>query len=440
MIYEDIYNIVSYFERLIKKTNKEIELYAKLSDSINYEWTNGKKEFVKGCAITIGVWVRVKEGYGYCYCSNLKEIEKTIQRAERIGAIWPCKRELNCEKQIVVEDVEEETTHEKLEEMEKTLQEEKNELATLHLAKSTTTLAKVIYNSIGGEKIELSQKHRIYCKAIAKDSFNYQQKTDVLASLKPIPLEKIKKMITKTKEKAIFLLSSKKTSISENLPIILDPKMTGVFTHEVVGHASEEDAIREGDSILADYKNKKLAIDELNIVDSPSSLDFGHYSFDDEGFRGQDVFIIKKGVFVDTLRSSIHGPSNGHGRAQSPAYKPLVRMSNTYLLPGKAKKEDLFDCEKAIYLVGCRGGSVDTFKGEFIFAAEEAYLMERGEKKKVLRDVSISGDLLHALNSIELIGSDFATSPGFCGKNGQYVPVSDGGPHLRIKEGTLRVI
>ncbi len=439
MIYNEIYSIISYFERLIKQIDKEIELCAKLSDSVNYEWTNGKKEFVNGRGITIGVWVKAKEGYGYGYCSNLKEIEKTIQQAERIGMLWPCKRELSCTKQIALENVKDEKL-EDIEEIEKTLQEEKRGLSTLHLAKSTTTLAKVIYNSIGGEKIELSQKHRVYCKAIAKKMDQYQQKTDVLASIKPIPLEKVKKIVIETKEKAIFLLSSKKATITESLPIILDPKMTGVFVHEVVGHASEEDAIREGDSVLANYKNEKLSNDEVNIIDSPSSLDFGHYSFDDEGFRGQDVFIIKKGVFVDTLRSSIHGPSNGHGRAQSPAYKPLVRMSNTYLLPGKTKKEDLFDCGKAIYLVGCRGGSVDTFKGEFMFTAEEAYLIQNGEKKEILRDVSISGDLLNALKSIELIGSDFATSPGFCGKNGQYVPVSDGGPHIRIKEGTLRTI
>jgi TldD protein len=86
-----------------------------------------------------------------------------------------------------------------------------------------------------------------------------------------------------------------------------------------------------------------------------------------------------------------------------------------------------------IYLKGMRGGSVDTFAGGFMFKAEEAYVISNGEKKQLLRDTTISGNILQTLNEVEAVGKDFGGSPGMCGKNGQNVPVSDGGPHIRLK-------
>jgi len=47
-------------------------------------------------------------------------------------------------------------------------------------------------------------------------------------------------------------------------------------------------------------------------------------------------------------------------------------------------------------------------------------------------DVGISGDMLPTLASIDAVGDTVGLgSPGMCGK-GQWVPVCDGGPHVRI--------
>ena len=68
-----------------------------------------------------------------------------------------------------------------------------------------------------------------------------------------------------------------------------------------------------------------------------------------------------------------------------------------------------------------------------MFKAEEAYEIKNGELGKVLRDAAISGNVLKTLNNVEAVGKDFGTSPGMCGKAGQEIPVSDGGPHIRVK-------
>jgi TldD protein len=50
----------------------------------------------------------------------------------------------------------------------------------------------------------------------------------------------------------------------------------------------------------------------------------------------------------------------------------------------------------------------------------------------MVRDVSLSGEILKTLHEITLIGNDRVMHQGFCGKGGQSVPVSDGSPHLLL--------
>ena len=113
-------------------------------------------------------------------------------------------------------------------------------------------------------------------------------------------------------------------------------------------------------------------------------------------------------------------------------------MSNTYLKPGDMKFEELIeDMANGIYLKGSRGGQVDTGKGIFQFNAAESFMIENGEVKDPLRDVSLSGNILEILNKVDGVGSDFKLSIGFCGKGGQTAPVGDGGPHVRVSEATV---
>ena len=51
-----------------------------------------------------------------------------------------------------------------------------------------------------------------------------------------------------------------------------------------------------------------------------------------------------------------------------------------------------------------------------------------------LRDVSLTGFTLQTLSNIDGLSKHWALGdPGYCGK-GQYVPVGDGGPHVRIRD------
>ncbi|MEM4650146.1 MAG: metallopeptidase TldD-related protein, partial [Candidatus Bathyarchaeia archaeon] len=90
--------------------------------------------------------------------------------------------------------------------------------------------------------------------------------------------------------------------------------------------------------------------------------------------------------------------------------------------------------KEGIYVKGSRGGQVDPAKGVFQFSAEEAFLINKGEIAEPLLDVSLSGLTLETLKKIFAIGKDLDHHPGFCGKNSQFIPASDGSPHIAVQE------
>ncbi|ASJ05316.1 TldD/PmbA family protein [Thermococcus barossii] len=248
------------------------------------------------------------------------------------------------------------------------------------------------------------------------------------------------------REKAISLLHAQSPPSGE-FPVVMDPELTGVFIHEALGHAVEADSVKNGDSILAGRLGERIAVEELTVIDDPTLPGkFGSYVYDDEGMRARRVEIIRDGVLVDYLNdretSAILGlEPNGHGRAQGYNYQPLVRMSNTYVEPRDWSFEEMVEeVRNGLYMIGDKGGEVDTANGTFTFGAKEGYIIENGEIKGQVRDVALSGRILDVLRNIHAIGNDLAIEfPGYCGK-GQWVPVDDGGPHVltRALVGGLR--
>jgi len=218
---------------------------------------------------------------------------------------------------------------------------------------------------------------------------------------------------------------------------VLDPELAGVFAHEAVGHASEGDLVQEGNSVLKGKTGQKIGNENLTIIDDPGIHEFGFDPVDAEGVAVLRTEIIKKGIINAYLHnretlSSVGNGVAGHARAM-PGEPPLVRMSNTFIETGDATEHEIFEeCRNGIFLRGSRGGQVDPGRGIFQFNAEYGYLVENGECTKMVKDVSLSGEILATLHGIALCGNKRSMSPGYCGKGGQSVPVSDGAPHILL--------
>ena len=224
-------------------------------------------------------------------------------------------------------------------------------------------------------------------------------------------------------------------------PIIFHPSITGLLAHEAIGHNAEADHVFSGESMLGGKLGEAIASPLVSIYDDSTIKEaYGAYEFDSEGTPGAKRTIIEKGVLKSFLHnletaSRFRVSPNGSARAEGHSSRPIVRMSNTYMAPGESSFEELLKgIDKGIYLKDGHWGYVHVERGKFTCHAGEAHMIENGALGEPLRDVSVSGFTLEALNDIDAVASDFEMDmPGMCGKEGQSAPTDAGGPHIRIK-------
>jgi TldD protein len=166
----------------------------------------------------------------------------------------------------------------------------------------------------------------------------------------------------------------------------------------------------------------------------------GSLTVDDEGTPTERTVLIEDGILVgymhDRQSARLMGlKPTGNGRRQSYAHLPMPRMTNTAMLGGTDKFEDMISStNRGIYCAKLDGGQVDTTSGKFVFQCSEAYLIEDGKLGAPVKGATLIGDGPSALTRVTMIGDDFAFDPGVgvCGKNGQSVPVGVGQPSLKI--------
>lgn len=240
-------------------------------------------------------------------------------------------------------------------------------------------------------------------------------------------------------DKAAKLLRAKRPA-GEKTTVILDPGMVGLLCHEAIGHTVEADFVLSG-SVAKDRLGQKVASELVTLVDSGRSdiaeNAAGTIGVDDEGVEAGRTAVIEKGI----LKSFLHNresarmfgvPSTGNARAFTYSDEPLIRMRNTYIEPRSDTLEEMTKETKHGYLVkGARNGQADA-NGEFMFGAQEAYLIENGEVKELMQGASISGNAFDVLQSVDMVGNRFKydIGTGYCGKY-QLAKVDGGGPHLR---------
>jgi len=260
-------------------------------------------------------------------------------------------------------------------------------------------------------------------------------------ALQDFPLDNGQKDGETAARRALALLDAKRPR-GGTMNVVLDPELAGVFAHEAVGHASEADLVHEGSSVLRGKIGEQIGSGIVTIVDDPTLPEFGFEPVDAEGSRVERTIIVEKGVLTSYLHSRETLPAVGFGHTGNaramPGEPPQVRMSNTYIAEGDSTTEELIgECREGILLCGSRGGQVDPGRGVFQFNAEYGYLIEHGECRGMVRDVSLSGEILATLHGIELCAKKRKMHAGYCGKGGQTVPVSDGAPHVLVRDAVV---
>ena len=225
------------------------------------------------------------------------------------------------------------------------------------------------------------------------------------------------------------------------MDVVLGPGWNGVLLHEAVGHGLEGDFNRKGSSAFSGRIGERVAAPGVTVFDDgtlPGRR--GSLSIDDEGTPTERTILIEdgilKGYMHDRQSARLMGlAATGNARRQSYAHMPMPRMTNTAMMAGTDKREDMIaSTKRGLYCANFGGGQVDITNGKFVFQCTEAYLIEDGKVTAPVKGATLIGDGPSALTRVTMIGDDFDFDPGVgvCGKAGQSVPVGVGQPSLKI--------
>src|SRR6059036_3523547 len=200
------------------------------------------------------------------------------------------------------------------------------------------------------------------------------------------------------------------------MTVVTDPGVSGLLAHEVMGHASEGDEIVKRRSFLTDQVGQKVGSPLVSMYDDgtyPGA--HGSIPFDAEGTPAHNTTVIDRGIyrgFLHSLETSgmLKARPTGNGRAQDFGRRVWVRMTNTYFGAGRDKKDEILE---------------DTQSG---------FRITKGEVGERVRGMTLTGNALSILKSVDRVSKEIALDGGSCGKGEEdYVPVAAGGPYMRCK-------
>lgn len=224
--------------------------------------------------------------------------------------------------------------------------------------------------------------------------------------------------------------------------LILSPAMVGLLSHEAIGHTVEADFVLSG-SVANGKLGTSVASELVTLCDTGVVKDHpdagGTLLVDDEGVPTQNTVIIKNGVLNSFLHNresaALFGVApTGNARAWVYQDEPLIRMRNTYVMPGEESLESIIARTEDGYLVDKPLGGQADATGEFMFGAQRVMKIERGKVAGLYRGATISGKAFDVLRSVDAVSQEFDLDlgAGYCGK-GQPAKVDAGGPFIRCQ-------
>jgi TldD protein len=235
--------------------------------------------------------------------------------------------------------------------------------------------------------------------------------------------------------------------------VVTDPHFNALVSHEIIGHPSEADRALKMEAAYAGRSwflrslednelGRQVGSPLLSACSDPSLAGYGHYRYDHEGTRARRVMHVEKGQFRGFLNSrdtaAVLGVEpNGSARASEVFYIPLIRMSNTFLMPGESDPQQIIaDVERGYFVCGSAVPSIAESRENFRISARRVYEIDHGRLGRLYRAGSVIADSKEFFMHVDAAGNDLRliAIPN-CGK-GQPMQVkrmSNGGPTLRSR-------
>ena len=240
-------------------------------------------------------------------------------------------------------------------------------------------------------------------------------------------------------ECTVALFDAAEAPVGE-LPVVLAPGITGILLHEAIGHGMEADFNRKGRSIYADRIGQRIAPKGVTIIDDGTNPAMrGSINVDDEGSAAQRTVLVEDGILRSYMHDRISArhyglPTTGSGRRESFRFPPNPRMRNTYMLNGPHEPQEVIaSVERGLYAERFSNGQVNIGAGDFTFYLTHGRLIEDGKLTRVVKDANLIGSGPKVLEQVDMVADDMAffSGAGYCGKDGQRIPVGFGLPTIR---------
>lgn len=255
-------------------------------------------------------------------------------------------------------------------------------------------------------------------------------------------LDELKDVTHKIIDDAVELLSAERVAPG-TYEVICDPQVTGLIAHEAFGHGVEMDMFVKERAKGAEYIDKYVASEILDMHDGATSAEnVASFLFDDEGVFGTDTKIIENGVLkagISDLLSAVRlgTPPTGNGRRETFERKAYARMTNTFFAPGKDKLSDMIASIKHGYLLeNYKSGMEDPKNWGIQCMISKGREIKDGKLTgKIVAPVLMTGYVPDVLKSITAVsdGELSLYGGGHCGKGyKEWMKTSIGGTYIKL--------
>jgi len=237
------------------------------------------------------------------------------------------------------------------------------------------------------------------------------------------------------------------------MDLVCGSEVTGIAAHESCGHPMEADRIlgremsQAGRSFIYEggpfWIGTRIGTDAVTVVDDPIiEHSYGYYKYDDEGIKARRRYLYKNGIINEFLHNretaaKLGTRSNASSRAVSYDREAIVRMANTFVIPGNMSEEELIeDVRNGVYMVSFMEWNIDDKRFNQRYVGREAYLIENGELKHPVARPVIETTTLKFWSAVDAVSKNVKFDAATCGKGDpmQGIPVYTGGPSIRLRD------
>ena len=459
-------------DKVLKIASKDAdyaEVRAEHISSSNLVMKNGSvesAEFSIGSGLAIRVVVDGSLGVAFVNSNDMKEIEEAVSNAiglagkashgmktkANFAPEKPNRAKYEVRQKKKVEDMSLDEKIALLKELEKSVVSQKINVPMRFFSLNDELRHKLIVNSEGSKIESVIPKVNLFYMLTAEKNGDTEQRMNQFGSSAGYEMWdswKIREMVPEEAKMLTTILAKAVAPPKEKIDLVLSPELMGIASHESCGHPYEADRIwgregaQAGESFMEkDSIGKRIGSAAVTLVDDPTiENSYGFYLYDDDCVKARRRVLIKNGIVNEFLHNRWTGaiwkvPSNGAARAGTWNREPIIRMANTFVLPGDHKVDELFQgVKKGVYIKSYMEWNIDDKRFNQKYTGLEAYLIENGQLKGLVRRPKLEITTPAFWSAVDACAKDLKFSTGNCGKNDPMdgAPVWFGGPHARLR-------